>query len=98
MTPMGWGALSQWGQDVSRIEPLAGEIANDVWSVRINGHLAVLVSAKEAMRISRGRPIFSRSRQPARILSLIIAAIGSKRGALGLHVLDRIGTRYGVQL
>ncbi|MET0663132.1 MAG: phosphotransferase [Ilumatobacteraceae bacterium] len=38
---MGWEALGQWGADVARIEPLAGGVANDVWSVRVNGHLAV---------------------------------------------------------
>jgi hypothetical protein len=38
---MGWEALKQWGDDVARIEPLAGGVANDVWSVRVNGHLAV---------------------------------------------------------
>ncbi len=38
---MGWKALEQWGDDVARIEPLSGGIANDVWSVRVNGHLAV---------------------------------------------------------
>ena len=38
---MGWGALRQWGEDVARIELLAGGVANDVWSVRVNGHLAV---------------------------------------------------------
>ena len=38
---MGWEALEQWGDDVARIEPLAGGVANDVWSVRVNGHLAV---------------------------------------------------------
>ena len=38
---MGWEALKQWGDDVARIEPLAGGVANDVWSVRINGRLAV---------------------------------------------------------
>ena len=38
---MGWEALKQWGNDVARIEPLAGGVANDVWSVRVNGHLAV---------------------------------------------------------
>ena len=41
MWPMGWEALEQWGDDVARIEPLAGGVANDVWSVRVNGHLAV---------------------------------------------------------
>jgi Ser/Thr protein kinase RdoA (MazF antagonist) len=41
MWPVGWEALGQWGEDVARIEPLAGGGANDVWSVRINGHLAV---------------------------------------------------------
>src|SRR5215208_2970000 len=37
----GWKALQQWGDDVARIEPLAGGVANDVWSVRSNGRLAV---------------------------------------------------------
>src|SRR5437660_12801932 len=41
MWPVGWEALEQWGVDVARIEPLAGGVANDVWSVRVNGHLAV---------------------------------------------------------
>ncbi|HEX6506335.1 MAG TPA: phosphotransferase [Chloroflexota bacterium] len=36
-----WKVLKQWGDDVARIEPLAGGVANDVWSVRINGRLAV---------------------------------------------------------
>src|ERR1700752_4694712 len=39
--PMGWETLEQWGDDVARIEPLAGGVANDVWSVRVKGHLAV---------------------------------------------------------
>jgi Ser/Thr protein kinase RdoA (MazF antagonist) len=38
---MGWEALEQWGDAVTRIEPLAGGFANDVWSVRVNGQLAV---------------------------------------------------------
>ena len=38
---MGWEALAQWGDDVARVERLAGGVANDVWSVRINGQLAV---------------------------------------------------------
>jgi Ser/Thr protein kinase RdoA (MazF antagonist) len=41
MWPVGWEALGQWGKDVARIELLAGGVANDVWSVRVNGHLAV---------------------------------------------------------
>ena len=41
MCRVGWEALEQWGDDVARIEPLAGGVANDVWSVRINGHLEV---------------------------------------------------------
>ena len=39
--PVGWAALKQWGDDVIRIEPLAGGVANEVWSVRVNGRLAV---------------------------------------------------------
>jgi Ser/Thr protein kinase RdoA (MazF antagonist) len=38
---VGWETLRQWGDDVARIEPLAGGVANDVWSVRVNGQLAV---------------------------------------------------------
>ncbi len=38
---MGWGALRLWGHDAVRIEPLAGGVANDVWSVRVRGRIAV---------------------------------------------------------
>ncbi|WFU06270.1 phosphotransferase (plasmid) [Rhizobium sp. CB3171] len=38
---MGWEALRQWGEDAARIEPLAGGVANDVWSIRIGGRIAV---------------------------------------------------------
>ncbi|GID67879.1 hypothetical protein Acy02nite_57600 [Actinoplanes cyaneus] len=38
---MGWEALGQWGDDVTRIESLSGGVANDVWSVRVGGRLAV---------------------------------------------------------
>lgn len=38
---MGWESLGRWGDDVVRIERLAGGVANDVWSMRINGQLAV---------------------------------------------------------
>lgn len=41
MSPVGWDALGQWGEDAARIEPLAGGVANDVWSVRVHGRLAV---------------------------------------------------------
>jgi Ser/Thr protein kinase RdoA (MazF antagonist) len=38
---MGWEVLGRWGEDAVRIEPLDGGVANDVWSVRVNGQLAV---------------------------------------------------------
>lgn len=41
MSPTGWEALRQWGEDAVRIEPLSGGVANDVWSVRVRGRLAV---------------------------------------------------------
>ena len=41
MALMGWEALTLWGDDVARIERLSGGVANDVWSVRVNGQLAV---------------------------------------------------------
>ena len=50
---MGWEALGQWGDDATRIEPLTGGVANDVWSVRIDGQLAVGRPAPGATPISR---------------------------------------------
>lgn len=41
MCRMGWEALDHWGDDVTRIEPLSGGVANDVWSIRLNGRLLV---------------------------------------------------------
>ena len=39
---MRWEVLEQWGDDVARIQPLTGGVGvNEVWSVRVNGHLAV---------------------------------------------------------
>ncbi len=38
---MGWESLGQWGDNAIRVEPLAGGVANDVWSVRVDGRLAV---------------------------------------------------------
>ena len=45
MWPVGWEALEQWGADVACIEPLAGGVANDVWSLRVYGRLAVGLGA-----------------------------------------------------
>ena len=41
MWSVGWEALERWGEGVARIEPLTGGVANDVWSVRVQGRLAV---------------------------------------------------------
>ena len=41
MSPGGWEALRLWGDDAARLEPLAGGVANEVWRVRVQGHLAV---------------------------------------------------------
>lgn len=41
MPSVGWEALKLWGDDAVRIERLAGGVANDVWSVRVRGKLAV---------------------------------------------------------
>ena len=38
---MGWEALANWGGDVEPIEQLTGGGANDVWSLHIEGRLAV---------------------------------------------------------
>ena len=38
---MGWDRLRQWGDDVVRVAPLDGGVANEVWSVRVNGQLMV---------------------------------------------------------
>lgn len=41
MSLVGWDALKSWGDDADRIKPLAGGVANDVWSVRVGGRRAV---------------------------------------------------------
>ncbi len=41
LSSVGWETLGQWGDDVARVEPFGTGVANEVWSVRINGHLAV---------------------------------------------------------
>jgi Ser/Thr protein kinase RdoA (MazF antagonist) len=38
---VGWEALERWGDEVARVEPLAGGGVNEVWSVRVNELLAV---------------------------------------------------------
>ena len=38
---MGWETLEQWGEHVTRVARLTGGVANQVWSVRVEGHLAV---------------------------------------------------------
>jgi Ser/Thr protein kinase RdoA (MazF antagonist) len=38
---MGWESLGLWGDDIARIAPLAGGVANDVWSLLVNGQPAV---------------------------------------------------------
>jgi len=38
---VGWEVLEHWGDDVARIERLQTGVGNEVWSVRVNGHLAV---------------------------------------------------------
>jgi Ser/Thr protein kinase RdoA (MazF antagonist) len=38
---VGWEALDRWGGDVARIERCPTGVANEVWTVRVNGHLAV---------------------------------------------------------
>jgi len=39
---VGWQALDRWGDDVARIEPLTGGVGvNQVWTVRVDGQLAV---------------------------------------------------------
>ena len=38
---MGWEALELWGDDVARVEPLSGGVANDVWRIRVDGRVAV---------------------------------------------------------
>ncbi len=38
---MGWEALKDWGPSAQKIEPLTGGVANDVWSLRLNGEVVV---------------------------------------------------------
>lgn len=41
MGSVGWEALRYWGPEAVRVERLSGGVANDVWSVRVEGRLAV---------------------------------------------------------
>ncbi len=41
MWSIGWEALGQWGDDVARVRRLTGGVANEVWSVRVDGRAAV---------------------------------------------------------
>lgn len=41
ITHVGWESLVAWGDDAVRLEPLVGGAANDVWTVRVHGRLAV---------------------------------------------------------
>jgi Ser/Thr protein kinase RdoA (MazF antagonist) len=36
-----WEALAHWGDDAALVERLAGGVANDVWTVRVHGQVAV---------------------------------------------------------
>jgi hypothetical protein len=56
MSQVGWEALGQWGDDVARIEPIAGRVANDVWSVRVHGHVAVGRLGARSDADLRGKP------------------------------------------
>ena len=38
---MSWEVLVDWGDDATRVEPLTGGVANDVWRVRVRGRIAV---------------------------------------------------------
>ncbi|MCB0999500.1 MAG: phosphotransferase [Ilumatobacteraceae bacterium] len=38
---MGWDALAHWGPDAVRVERLTGGVANDIWTVRVRGEIAV---------------------------------------------------------
>jgi len=55
MRPVGWEALGRWGVDAARIEPLAGGVANDVWSVRVklDRDQAVRLDGSNTMAASR---------------------------------------------
>lgn len=41
MGPVGWEVLDRWGDEVTRLEPLAGGVANDVWRVDLGGRPAI---------------------------------------------------------
>lgn len=38
---MGWEALQLWDRRATRLEPLSGGVANEVWSVRVGNRIAV---------------------------------------------------------
>ena len=49
---VGWSALERWGRDVTRVAPLTGGVANQVWSVRVDGRLG----GRAARQPQRRRP------------------------------------------
>src|SRR5215813_10429754 len=86
MSPVGWEALGQWGEDVARIEPLAGGVANDVWSARVHGHLAVArLGARSGARKRRPGPI-------GKMTTLFHGAIQSSPKPRAVLRADRKGT------
>jgi hypothetical protein len=63
---VGWEALAQWGDDVVRIERCPTGVGNEVWSVRVNGQLAVGRLGKRSDADLSWETELLRSRLPSR--------------------------------
>src|ERR1700685_344679 len=90
MWPVGWEALEQWGDDVARIEPLAGGVANDVWRVRVNQHLAVArLGARSDADLAWETELLQHLDREGLTVPLPIPAADGRLYAEGLVVMDR---------
>jgi Ser/Thr protein kinase RdoA (MazF antagonist) len=87
---VGWEVLEQWGDDVARIEPLAGG-HNDVWSVRVNGHLAVgRLGARSDADLAWETELLQHLDREGLIVPVPIATTDGRLFADGLVVMTRV--------
>lgn len=63
MAAFGWETLEQWGEDVVRIEPLAGGVANDVWSLRVQGKQHRLEMSGPLLLVDRSTIVLTKEKQ-----------------------------------
>jgi Ser/Thr protein kinase RdoA (MazF antagonist) len=84
---MGWEALGQWGEDVVRIEQFAGGVANEVWSMRVNGQPAVgRLRARSAADLAWETELLQRLHEEGLVVPVPIPTIDGRLYSDGLVV------------